>query len=77
MYHETSAHAIRLDMSDMEKVVSAVLYNLVIVKARVPGIYGSKLTESEGVARGQGQFTLTQIPGNPCYKCYISYLIGP
>ena len=23
-----------------------------------PGIYGSKPTESEGVARGQGQFTL-------------------
>ena len=30
----------------------------VIVIAREPGIYGSKPTESEGVARGQGRFTL-------------------
>ena len=30
----------------------------VIVIARVPGIYGSKRTESEGEARGQGLFTL-------------------
>ena len=30
----------------------------VIVIAREPGIYGSKLTESEGVAGGQGRFTL-------------------
>ena len=30
----------------------------VIVIAREPGIYGSKPTVSEGVARGQGWFTL-------------------
>ena len=30
----------------------------VIVIARVPGIYGSKRTESEGAARGQGLFML-------------------
>ena len=30
----------------------------VIVIAWVPGIYGSKRTESEGEARGQGLFTL-------------------
>ena len=28
------------------------------VIAQLPGIYGSILTESEGVARGQGQFML-------------------
>ena len=34
--------------------------NYVIVIARVPGIYGSKQTESEGEfeAQGQGLFTL-------------------
>ena len=31
----------------------------VIVKAQLPGIYGSKLTESEGIARGRGWFTLS------------------
>ena len=31
--------------------------DLVIVIAEVPGIYGSKQTESEGVAQGQGLFT--------------------
>ena len=30
----------------------------VIVIVRVPGIYGSKRTESEGKARRQGLFTL-------------------
>ena len=30
---------------------------LVIVIAQVSGIYGSKRTESEGAARGQGLFT--------------------
>ena len=29
--------------------------------AREPGIYGSKPTESEGVARGQGRFTLPPV----------------
>ena len=36
----------------------------VIVIAQVPGIYGSKQTESQGVAPGQGLFT-TAI--NPLY----------
>ena len=36
--------------------IIAILY--VIVIARVPEIYGSKRTESEGEARGQGLFTL-------------------
>ena len=36
----------------------SIAIGFVIVIARVPGIYGSKRTESEGEARGQGLFTL-------------------
>ena len=35
------------------KVKTAALPNYVIVIAQVPGIYGSKQTESEGVARDE------------------------
>ena len=37
----------------------------VIVIAQVPGIYGSKKTESEGVARGRGVFTTAINPWSP------------
>ena len=37
----------------------------VIVIAQVPGIYGSKQTESEGVARGRGLFTTAINPWPP------------
>ena len=37
----------------------------VIVIAQVPGIYGSKQTESEGVARGRGLFTKAINPWPP------------
>ena len=49
----------------------------VIVIAQVPGIYGSKQTESEGVARGRGLFTTAINPWHLCYNYYISHLIGP
>ena len=38
---------------------------LVIVIAQVPGIYGSKQTESKGVARGRGLFTTAINPWPP------------
>ena len=38
---------------------------LVIVIAQVPGIYGSKQTESEGVAQGRGLFTTAINPWPP------------
>ena len=47
----------------------------VIVKAKLPGIYGSKLTESEG-ALGLGQFTAIN-PWQLGFNFYISHLIGP
>ena len=37
----------------------------VIVIAQVPGIYGSKQTESKGVARGRGLFTTAINPWPP------------
>ena len=37
----------------------------VIVIAQVPGIYGSKQTESEGIAQGQGLFTTAINPWPP------------
>ena len=55
-----------------------VLY--VIVIAQAPGIYGSKQTEFEGIARGRSLFTTAINPWPPtylCYNCYISHLIGP
>ena len=39
--------------------------NYVIVIAQVPGIYGSKQTESEGVAQGQSLFTTAINPWPP------------
>ena len=45
------------------KSLSTVVY--VIVIAQVPGIYGSKQTESEGVARGRGLFTTAINPWPP------------
>ena len=40
-----------------------------IVITQEPEIYGNgKPTESEGIARGQGRFTLQEILGNPCYN---------
>ena len=47
------------------KVKTAALPNYVIVIAQVPGIYGSKQTESEGVARGRGLFTTAIDPWPP------------
>ena len=47
------------------------------VIAQVPGIYGSKQTESEGIAQGRGVFTTAINPGHLCYNYYISHLIGP
>ena len=40
----------------------------------MPGIYGTKQTESEGVAQGQGFCLLTAVNS---YDYYISHLIGP
>ena len=48
--------------------------NCYIIYSTVPGIYGSKQTESEGIAQGQGFCLLTAI--NP-YNYYTSHLIGP
>ena len=42
-------------------VIDLATMHYVIVIAQLTGIYGSKPTESEGAARGQGCFTL---PGN-------------
>ena len=38
----------------------------------MPGIYGSKKTESEGIARGQGLFTTAINPRPPVLKLYIT-----
>ena len=46
-------------------VATALVVVLAIVIAQVPGIYGSKQTESEGVARGRGLFTTAINPWPP------------
>ena len=42
-----------------------IAWDLLIVIAQVPGIYGSKQTESESVAWGQGLFTTAINPWPP------------
>ena len=41
---------------NMENIVHYVPVHVIVI-AQLTGIYGSKPTESEGVARGQGWFT--------------------
>ena len=52
-------NVIRGDQTNVTKYLRSSLidFEYVIVIAQVAGIYGSKQTESKGVARGRGLFT--------------------
>ena len=69
MYRIASVHLVKTHRQELVQPASIEIIKFVtLVMGLVPEIYGSKLTESEGVARGQGLFTIAI---NNCH------LIGP
>ena len=71
---DTSSHLVSKIFAQVYTLPFSLLLWQIVIYSTVPGIHGSKQTESEGIAQGQGFCLLTAV--NP-YNYYTSHLIGP